>query len=97
MKKDEIEAFVARQSDLAERNEAAYQATGIQRYHRAAKSAELLASLGKQALSSAEDHDMRISLEGRLSDFSRRAEIALAYNDEGQIKALLQDLASFRR
>lgn len=97
MKKDEIEAFVARQSELAERNEAAYQATGIQRYHRASKNAELLVSLGEQALSSAEDHDMRISLEGRLSDFSRRAEIALSYNDEGQIKALLQDLASFRR
>lgn len=97
MKKDEIKAFVARQSELAERNEAAYQATGIQRYHRAAKNAELLVSLGEQALSSAEDHDMRISLEGRLSDFSRRAEIALTYNDEGRIKALLQDLASFRR
>ena len=94
MKREEIEKWVDRQLEVAERNFQAFQETGNPRYDGERRRREDAAEIGMQALNTAADHEKMITYKLALAGHGAAAKRLIREWDEESAKELIKQIVS---
>lgn len=97
MNRTEIERYIKRKDEVAERNYRNYQDSGVQRYETTYRRAEFEADLGRRALAAADEHEQLIAIRATAGDLAARAMRAVHYMDEREFFQICKELAAFGR
>ena len=95
MDRKEIEAYIRRKDEVAERNYRAFQDSGVTRYDTNYRRAEFEADLARLALNAAGDHTELIAVKATIGELAGRAVRAMHYGDAEELQKVGKELAAY--